>query len=158
MSGKWVNDDGLLVKFNRTAGETKRAGEYNSDDGTHVVEVDVRWDDLEAFGTTTFLSDAPLLPSGAHIKSAEFYVTTAFAGATATLTFGTYSEDRTVLDEDGIDAAIAVTAIDAVGDTIACDGDQVGTTLTEQALLTAQVGTADFTAGQGFLRITYIIP
>jgi hypothetical protein len=123
------------------------------------LSVVVDWDDLAAFGTETILADNVIFPDGAHMEKAEFYVETAFVGATATLGFGIIEVDRaTAVDADGIDAAIAVTSIAAAGDTIDCDGALINTTPATGGLLTATVGTADFTAGRGILRVYFYVP
>ena len=66
------------------------------------------------------------LPIGARIISAVLKVTEAFTATTATtMNFGLYQPDGTVIDADGIDAAVALTALDA-NDIIDCDGALVG--------------------------------
>lgn len=156
--GTWTNSDGLYIKFGVDEATQHKAGQYQADvAGLHVVEVEVLWSDLAATGSTTILSDSVYLPSNAFIVGATFQVETAFVGATATLTFGTLRKDRTTaIDADGIDATIAVAALTA-GATITCDGAQIGTRLSNAALLTALEGTAAFTAGKGYLRVTYRI-
>jgi hypothetical protein len=155
----WVNNDGLFIKYGTTEAATKQAGEKTAYGQFRQTVLEIDWNDLEAFGTTTILSDTVTLPAGAHIQSAELYVVDAFVGATATLTLGLLDQDRsTAIDADGIDAAIAVTAIDADGDTIACDGALINTTLANTGLFTALVGTANFTAGKGRLTVNWYIP
>jgi hypothetical protein len=154
----WMNDDGLYIKFGTEEGATGVAGEYNRNEPLHYIEVEINWDELEAFDTLTILSDHVKIPDGVFLEKASFEVVTAFVGATATISFGTLDTDRTTEhDEDGIDAQIAITAIDAIGDTITCDGALIDTVLdnTTPMLLTALVETADFTAGKGFLRVYY---
>lgn len=155
----WLNNDGLYIKSGTDEAEINVAGENSTDGNTRVVEFDITYADLAATGTEGILSDVTHIPDGVFLESATFTVTTAFAGATATLTFGVIDKDRsTAVDADGIDAAIAVTAIDAIGDVIVCDGALVGTTLTSGGLVTATEGTAAFTAGAGKLRLKYFTP
>lgn len=156
----WDNDDGLRIKYGQVEVEESTGGAYNTDGPYRVLEFDVYGGTgpkslpaHNATNPTKYLSDVIMLAEGDHIEKGEFYVQEAFAGATATLTFGTYQSDRTVLDADGLDAAIAVTAIDAVGDLVALDGAQINTTLAEKAYVTALAGTASFTAGKGKLRL-----
>lgn len=157
--GEWFNPDGLLVRLGTTEADVTKAGQRTTYGEVQETRVVVDWADLEAFGTETIFDGSTTIPNGAHIKSAEFYVDEAFAGATATLGFGLIDQDRsTAIDADGIDAAIAVTAIDALGDTITCDGALINTTLTNTGLVTATVGTANFTAGKGVLTIKWYIP
>lgn len=156
--GTWTNNDGLYIKFGESEVNENNGGEYRENGGVHVVEYLVNWDDLAATGTATLLSDTTYFPSNAYIDSATFEVETAFAsGGSATLTFGLNRKDRTtVIDADGIDATIAVANLTA-GATIACDGALIGTRLSNAALLTATEGTAAFTAGKGWLRVSYRI-
>jgi hypothetical protein len=163
MANTWHNDDGLFVRFGRKEGETQVAGEYRGVGQLHEVQVLVdfaRLNDVAA-GTEQILSDTVRIPATAHLKAAEFYVETAFVGASGTLSFGLIDEDRaTAFDADGIDATIAVTAIDAIGDTITCDGALINTTLTNTTplLITATNATTAFTAGKGYLTLQYYTP
>jgi len=156
---KWINDDGLVVKFGTTEAEVIKAGERSAF-GQHLIyRAVVDWDDLNAFGTFTLLSDTSALPNGARIEEADFYVEDAFtSGGAATLDLGFYDQDRvTAIDADGIDAAIAVASLTA-GATISCDGALIDTTLTNAGLLSATAGVADFTAGRGILTIkSYVV-
>lgn len=158
--GTWTNADGLYVKFGVSEHNLAKGGAKNTGGNVYnELKVEVNYDDLAATGTETILEDGVGIPDGAHLKSAEFYVEEAFVGATATLTLGVIARDRTTeVDADGIDVTIAVTAIDAVGDTIACDGDLIGTTMATGGLITATEGTAAFTAGKGILTIKYYMP
>lgn len=153
--GTWTNDDGLYLRFGQTEADVTKAGEPRDGDGMErVAEVEIAAADLTV--STTKVYDGLTIPNGAHITKAEFYVETAFAGATGTLTIGLVDQDRsTAIDADGIDAAIAVTAIDAAGDLITCDGALINTTLSNTGLVSALNGTAQFTAGVGQLRIYY---
>ena len=73
---------------------------------------------------------------------------------------GAYTAD----DENGIDAAIAVTALDAIGAVVACDGALVGGVTSAGATSTSDVKvafaytTGVFTAGAGILTVRYIEP
>lgn len=160
--GTWVNDDGLVVKFNRDEATHAVVGEVSVTGDFREIVVLVDYSKLEAAGTTTILSDTVRIPDGVWLDSAQFVVETAFdsAGEAAELTFGTIRMDRsTAHDADGIDVAIAEASIDAAGDTIDCDGQLINTTLSvtndEPVLLTALVGTEAFTAGRGYLTVRY---
>ena len=157
----WMNNDGLLVKFGKEKGIAANGGSYRFVGPLDCIEIDVDYRKLNAFGTNTILSDTVKVPNGVLLKSAEFQVDVAFTGATATLTLGLYDSDRTTAyDEDGIDATIALTAIDAIGEVVACDGALIGTVLANNtpSLITALVGTANFTAGRGKLRLYFYRP
>jgi hypothetical protein len=156
----WDNADGLHIKFGTSEAELTVGGESSTDGNRRVIDLKIDYSDFGATGTETIVADNVNLPDGAFLESATFLVTTAFAsGGSATLTFGVINRDRsTAVDADGIDATVAVTAIDAVGDSIACDGALVGTTLATGGLITSTVATAAFTAGVGNLRLVYFMP
>ena len=101
------------------------------------------------------------IPAGSYITGASLIVTTAFtSGGSATLTVGTYQQDGTAVDADGIDATIALAAL-AANKAVACDGAAVGGTATVGAndvYVEAIYGTAAFTAGEAKLVIEYIEP
>jgi hypothetical protein len=98
------------------------------------------------------------IPSGAYIKEATLVVEQTFAGATATLDIGVYAAaDDSVVDDDGIDAAIAVASLTA-GAVIACDGADIGTVTAQESKLGASYDTAAFTAGRATLTVVYTVP
>ena len=75
------------------------------------------------------------IPANAYIVRATLRVLTPLAGTTPTVTIGLTEPDGTAIDADGIDVAIAVTALDAIGETVLCDGALVAGL--------AGIGTAD---------------
>lgn len=160
MASDWMNNDGLYIKFGAKEAEPAHGGEYRWNGPLTKVEFDIDFDRLEAFGTATFLSDTVTIPNGVRLEKAELYVETTFTSSgSATLDLGLYDTDRaTAYDADGIDSAIAIADLTA-GDLIECDGALVGTTLANNtpSLVTATVGTADFTAGKAKLRLYYYV-
>lgn len=158
----WMNNDGLFIKFGAEEARVGGGGEYRWNGPFTEVEIDVRWNMLNAFGTVTVLDDTVRIPNGVLLTSAEFETVVPFtSGGAATLDLGFYDTDRTTAyDADGIDVAIALTAIDAVGETVTCDGALINTILANNTpnLITATVGTANFTAGRGKLRLRYFVP
>lgn len=155
----WTNADGLVIKSGTDEGKVAKVGVYAGKFGDiSVAEAVFLYTDLNAFGTDTVLSDTLALPDGARVKSATFYVETAFtSGGSATLKFGLLRSDRsTAYDDDGLIAATAVASLTA-GATITGSGALVNTTLANDGLLTATAGTANFTAGKGRLRVEYYI-
>ena len=70
------------------------------------------------------------IPAGSYITKATLVVTTAWtSGGSGTLGIGLQNSAGSAIDADGIDAAIAKTAL-AVNTAVACDGALVGGTAT----------------------------
>lgn len=108
-------------------------------------------------------NNGDLIPAGSWIKSATLIVTEAFdSGGSATLDLGLSIEAGTYTggDEDGIDVAIAETAIDTAGKAVLCDGAMVASTsagfTTVDLYPSYDLDTLAFTTGKGFLVIEYI--
>lgn len=160
-TGTAVNHYGVR-SIGNYGGETQLVGNMHN---TKVVIKGVELGDT----FTGVLQDVSV-PAGAIVQSCVLRVSEAFVGATATLDIGWYyidaNGDLAALDADGIDAAIAVTAIDAIGDTIVCDGalagaaalgDQLASTATNY-FVGASYNTAAFTAGEAELTIEWYMP
>ena len=113
-----------------------------------------------SFGSSNIDPLEAMIPANAIIVNADLVITTAAtSGGSATLTIGTYNAAGTAVDADGIDAAIALTAIDADGDVVQCDGAQVSGLVTvgsAPVYIGAIYGTAAFTAGEAVLNVEYI--
>ena len=79
------------------------------------------------------------------------------AADNATLTIGTYNAAGTAIVAAGIDSAIALTAIDGIGETVRCDGTHLTTAgyIATDAYIGAIYGTAVFTGGVGKLYVEY---
>lgn len=152
----YTNADGLYVLTRGDQGVTRDGG------ATASEELRIKFD-LTELGTSIASSNMDpyeaFIPAGAVIEDAILVVTeAATSGGSATLTIGTYEADASAIDADGIDAAIAVTAIDADNDVVRCDGaqvDGVGGKLAANAYVKATYGTAAFTAGEVELVIKY---
>ena len=114
-----------------------------------------------SFGASNIVPNSPTIPANALIINADLIMrTAATSGGSATLTIGTYNSAGTAIDADGIDATIALTAMDAIGEVVQCDGAQVNGTVTigtSAAYVGLIYGTAAFTAGAGKLVIQYIV-
>jgi len=158
----WTNEDGLDIHFGTDRAAVNKTG--NTSEGiVKTLIVDVDWTDITAAAShiaNQSTRDA-FIPAGAYIKAATFSVSEAWTSAGAgTLTIGVCQSDQTVIDADGIDATVAVTAIDAVGDQVLCDGALVGGLVsvgTADSYVYFTTGTAAWTAGTGRLVIEYII-
>lgn len=169
----WENSDGLAVGFGVHTVDNDVPAVVG---GSGAVKTAVAYlkdaTALEAVGSLTVASFPPqgiIIPRGSRILEASFQVTTAFTtSASGALNIGTntgrvdgaYTAD----DENGIDAAIAVTALDAIGAVVACDGALVGGVTSCGAAATSDVQlcfgytTGVFTAGAGVLTVRYIEP
>jgi len=157
----WTNSDGLTVLMHEEQGEVETTGK--SAVGVRKALI-VELEDATTLGTSYSTAAGPteaFVPANALVVSAHFITTTGFTSAgSGTLSIGFYESDGSVIDADGVDAAVAKTAIDTIGESVVCDGALVDGTHTISTTLDAYVGfiyaTAAFTAGAGKLVIEYI--
>lgn len=154
----WVNNDGLTVKYGTETARKAVEGSPAQAGAVKVYEFLLDHADLPATSVAErFLNRVPsvVMPAGALLRKATLVVLEAFdsAGDALTLTIGLAKPDGTTIDADGIDATIAQSAIDAVGDEIACDGAEVGEILDFDACVTVTVAGADATAGRAKLIV-----
>lgn len=165
----WTNSDGLVVGFgthtvdNDVPSVTSGGGSVK----TMVVQI-VGIDLPDTYAATDTPPQAATIRRGSLITSAVFVVDEAFtSGGAATLDIGTWSKGLAtdvVDDAGGIDAAVALTAIDAIGEAVICNGALVGGTVAVGAtangdcVIAPSYNTAAFTAGKGTLTIQYIEP
>jgi len=153
----WVNADGLEVLMHGEQGETKDNGSTTESMRQQYV-LEITGTSVPATAATPEANDA-FIPAGSYITSAYLIVDTAFAGATATVNIGLYEADGTAIDAVGIDEDIAITAIDADGDVVVCNGSYVGGVTTvgsADAYIEVDYDTAALTAGSGKLIVEYI--
>lgn len=173
--------DGLTVGYGTHTLDDNVFGQYAGTSIRKQASMEIVGTKLELTTITSasFPPQAIQVKRGSKILSATFVVTEAFStGSSPTLTIGTYkydSSDGTVTadDADGIDATIAATAIDAIGEVVNCDGALVGTAGTYNAsaagtlagstsdsdvVVGAFAGTAAFTTGKGILTLEWIEP
>jgi hypothetical protein len=156
----YTNSDGLFVLTDGAQGAVNGEG-VTARASRQTITVDITAANTGAsFGSSNIDPLAPQLPAGSIIVNADLVVTTPFASSGGgTLTIGTYNAAGTAIDADGIDAAIAVTAIDADGDVVQCDGAQVSGLVTvggAAAYVGWNYGTAVFQSGAAKLIIEYI--
>lgn len=162
---KYLDNDKLLWKFGRSEAVTKDStwnpsGSYINDGPTRTYEVVL---DLTKLSTSSalILNDVVTVPKNFRTEEVEVEVQTAATGTGATLTVGLISNaDRTtVVDADGFVAALAQTALTPVGVKLRLSagstgaGSSIGVTNATNALITAQAGTAVFTAGLVRIRV-----
>lgn len=160
----WTNDDGLVVGFGTRTSSNDQGGNVRTSglEEEYVIEVL----DGTAIGATDTAAvtggDYADIPANSVITAAYFQVDTAFTSAgAATLDIGLKQRDGTEVggSDDVIDAAIALTAIDAAGETVACDGSYIGASVGANPVVPKfTYGTATFTAGAGKLVIKYLRP
>lgn len=155
----YTNADGLRVLTNADQGAVKVQG-VSGTAMSQVLVMDITFTALGTTFTSTNIDlNNPYIPAGSLIKRADLVMTTAAtSGGSATLTIGTYNAAGTAIVAAGIDSAVALTAIDAVGETVRCDGTHTTTAgyIAENAYIGAIYGTAAFTAGVGKLYIEYV--
>lgn len=162
----WINSDGLLVGFGTELAKAGTGGEFHWTGPFVQHEFDINFANLAPFGTITPLSFTVRIQNGILLTSAELETVVPFtSGGSPTLDIGLVDEDATTTDSydiDGIDAAIAMTAIDTVGETVTCDGALINTILAnsgnKKSLVAVRVNTANYTAGRAKLRFNYFVP
>lgn len=153
-----INADGLKVRFDREQGEV--TGDGTSLYGTPVT-LEVELDSTDLPGTADANADRPSLPANALIVDAFLVCNTAWTGTSPTLTVGLCEVDGTVIDADGIDAAVAVDSTQAAaGDVVSCDGalaDKTSTIGSAAGYVYASTG-GTVTAGKSTLYVRYFVP
>lgn len=169
----WENSDGLAVGFGTHSEDNDVAAVVGGTGAVKTAVVTLKAATaLEAITALTVASFPPqtiTIPRGSRILEASFQVTTGFTtAASGTLNIGTNTGRAdgayTADDENGIDAAIAITALNAIGAVVACDGALVAGVTSAGAAATADVqlcfsySTGVYTAGAGVLTVRYIEP
>ena len=156
-SSVWANKDGLYVGFGKRATERNSAGALNLGGQRQQIRIVIDGATVPDSDVSQQLVNAAIIPAGSLIESAKLVVKTAFAGSNAVMDIGTYNAGtKAAIADNGIDSAIAVTAIDADGDVVACDGASLGVVATVDTQIGVSYDTAAFTAGVGVLTIEYI--
>lgn len=120
----YTNADGLYVLTFKDKGAPLEQGTISGTaQRTLVVDIDLTKLGT-AFDSTSFTPQWPVIPARSVITRATLVMTeAATSGGAPTLTIGTYRADTgAAVDDDAIDAAVALTAIDAVGEVVRCDG------------------------------------
>lgn len=167
----WTNSDGLYVKFGTEEGKVAKGGTYSTRGSLQETEIKIDLTTDAASTTAAIIGSATgsagvLLPGGVRIEEVEVVAeVAATSGGAATLDIGLIDTDHsTVLDDDGLVAALALTSIDAAGEKTVLRvgstgaGAFIGTTLTSPGYLCAAYNTAVFTAGKVAIRVKYYNP
>ncbi|RTL05360.1 hypothetical protein EKK58_08140 [Candidatus Dependentiae bacterium] len=155
----YTNADGLRVLTNGDHGAVKTQGTATSG-MKQVIVVDITFTALgTTFGASNIDLNNPFIPAKSLITRADLVMTSAAtSGGTPTLDIGTYNAAGSAIDADGIDAAIALTAIDANGETVRCDGAHLTTAglITADAYIGITRSAPTYTGGVGKLYVEYI--
>jgi hypothetical protein len=160
----WFNQDGLFIRYGQKEVEPQKTGVFGTaaDGGTHVVETKL---DLTALTSThAIIDEGVYIPKNYILERVEIVTeVAATSGGSATLTIGTRrNSDRTTdVDVAGVVSALALTAMDAVGETTVLRqgstsaGTKVGAVLSADHVtkLVARANVADFTAGKVTVRM-----
>lgn len=164
-TNEWTNADGLTIRYGaeQAAPSVPSMAQVVTFGNTSQMVIDINYDNLPAETTDSdndgtrdaWNNHDPYIPAGSLITRAYLLVETAFAGGTS-YNIGTYKQDGTVIDADGIDAAVAVADL-AANKAVICNGAQVGATVlvTDNAYLKV-AATGTFTAGKAKLVIEYV--
>lgn len=153
----WTNAEGIDVRFGTTAAEPSKGGAPVNAGETMAIVMDLDLADLATGSDLVFDDEQQSISKGALITEAFIDVlVAATSGGSATLDIGTYNAATdAAVDDNGIDAAVALAALTPAGARIVCDGAQVGTALSVNSLLGAGAGTAVFTGGKVRITVKY---
>lgn len=158
----WTNSDGLVVGFGPRDSKNNAGATVRTMGNEEQFSMILDYDTLPAAAGTAPSSKSIPLPANSMIHEATLRVIVAFtSGGATTLDIGLVNSAGTAIDQDGIDAAIAKTAIDAIGEVVQCDGALVNGTATvgtSDAYISCNVGTGPYTAGQAELTVRYSRP
>lgn len=151
----YTNADGLYVLTHGGQGEVINTGTNVNGVRKQLV---LTVPDMTALTDATWTpspNDA-FIPAGAIITAAYTIVdTAATSGGSAVLDVGLYQADGTIIDDDGIDAAVAVAAL-TLNTVVAGDGADVGTKVgAANAYIGCTYDTAAFTAGAVTVVVEY---
>ena len=177
MADTFTNADGLTQVYGqRTASDFPTTRKPSVGGAYQELIVDFDFNHLSATGLSTWFDedsgggivpDSPSsinasIPSGSVLVDCKLITDVAFlSGGAATIDIGTYQKDGTVIDLDGIDAAIAKASMPA--DTVIdCNGAQINAVVTSPntddtgVYVGVSTNVAAYTAGTGRLVIRYI--
>lgn len=166
----WMNKDGLYIKYGTEEADVAKGGSFNFIGGTHYVEAEIS--DFTKLGTSAEIIGAEdggdprgiMIPKGAFIEKVELVMTAAATSdGSPTLDIGLLkaSDRSTELDDDGLTAAVALTAIEVTGDIVEFIQDStghgalIGTTLAENGLLCVSRNVTTYNAGAAKVRVYY---
>ena len=155
----WSNSDGLYVGFGTHTADGHVAGQVGTDSTVREVQIEIIGKELADVAVPTAVKNGGVrFPAGTLLVDAKLTVYEAFAGTNAVLDIGTFgTDDWAAINDDGIDAAIAVaTLVDNYQ--VACDGADVAAVVAEEFVIAGSYDTAAFTAGRAVLTVRYLPP
>lgn len=123
-------------------------GDYG---GARAIEVDIYFANLPAFGSSAIPTKFVSIPKGVMIDKVELAINTAYAGATATFSAALVDAADDTSNPIALVTNLAVASM-VVG-IVAGNGAGIGSTTALRKHVQYSVGTANFTAGKGVLRI-----
>jgi hypothetical protein len=155
----YTNADGLRVITDSDQGVVKTQG--TAPGAMHqTLVMDVTFTGISTtFGASNIDLMNPVIPANSLILSATLVMTAAATSSgAATLDIGTYNAAGTAIQATGIDAAVALTAIDGIGESVRCDGVHLTTAglVTVDAYIGLKWNAFAYTGGVGKLYIEYV--
>lgn len=168
----WMNNDGLLVKFDR-AKAAKPAGGAVSKSDKHLIEFEIAYTEALT-ATPTILNPEDdsygiMVPEGLRIEAVEIIAESAFTSSgtigSSTLVIGLkkWSDRSTELDHDGFTTSSFVAGVlDAAGERtyvvpgVTGAGALLGTTISENGVIVVSNSahaSHPYTAGKALVRI-----
>lgn len=179
---KWVNNDGLVVKFGSSEGDPLKGGVVKSFDNVYKSEFTIDHTDVlsatySVLGSASGTTDGALgvtIPKGARIKAIEVLVQTAFTSSgtigSSTLSIGLkqLADLSTEIDHDGfLTASFVGSALDAAGERSYVvpgstgAGALIGTTIAANgviAVANTAHATHPYTAGRAKVTVEWYYP
>ena len=153
----WTNFDGLSVGFGTLDSKNPNGAMVRTQGNVNIMQFPFSYDASNyEIGTDTPSTKSVPIPANSTILRGQLQVTTAFAGGT-NYDFGLMEADGTEIDDDGLDAAVALADIDAVNDIITFDGGLIGANVGTADAYFGVVTTGTFTAGEGIVTVEYVL-
>lgn len=141
---------GVANHYGARTTDASKGGQAKSTGKVKRAEWSFDYSNLPTYGSNNLQF---VIPANATIVSSTWITGTAWAGGTS-LNVGLYQGDGTVIDADGLDAAIGPTTAGAV---INGDGALVGKTIGANAGELTVAATGTYTAGTAKLIVEYVV-
>jgi hypothetical protein len=159
--GKWLNPDGLELKYGLDKTKNGLVGEFHYDGPVNCIEIEFDSTRLPVVAdNSVIIGDNYTLPKGAKIERVEIQNFVNFVGSGATLNIGWINTDRTNgIDVDSMVVAATIAELNAGGTNVTgwVGAEVGGAPITASKLLTWEVDTAAITDGRGVIRIYFSV-